>query len=99
MEIVPVAGSMTMFCKPESEPEMMMPFVEPGGAMYGRRFGSGVLSAIDIGANLVSSKHFLTAMSSWLKDHSSAEIKVVCCALSDEAGVLIWFETVLGWGA
>ena len=33
MEIVPVVGSITMFCSPESVPEMIMPFVVPGAAM------------------------------------------------------------------
>ena len=64
MEMVPVAGSITIFCRPESAPDMMMPLVVPGAAMYGSLFGSGVRSAMDIGENLLSSRHFLTRMSS-----------------------------------
>ena len=33
-EMVPVVGSMTMFCRLESAPVMTIPFVEPGDAIY-----------------------------------------------------------------
>ena len=49
MEIVPVVGSIIMFCRPVSEPEMTSPFEEPGAAMYGNLLGSGVFSFIEIG--------------------------------------------------
>ena len=33
IEIAPVVGSITMFCRPESLEEMIIPLVEPGAAM------------------------------------------------------------------
>ena len=79
IEMVPVAGSMTMLCSPVSLPEITIPFAVPAAAMYGSRLGSGVLSAMEIGAKRLSSRHFLTRMSSWLKDHSFAEKRVAWC--------------------
>ena len=77
IEMVPVVGSMTMFCRPESVPEIIMPFVVPGAAIYGSLLGSGVLFMTEMGENLLSSRHLRTRMSSWLKDHSSADRRVV----------------------
>ena len=91
MEMVPVVGSITMFCSPESVPEIIMPFVVPGAAIYGSLLGSGVLSMTEMGENLLSSRHFRTRMSSWLKDHSSADRRVVADGLG-EAEVVVGCE-------
>ena len=101
IEMVPVVGSITIFCMPVSALAITMPLVEPGAAMYGSRLGSGVLISIEMGANLASSRHFLTKMSSWLKDHSSAARRVArggvgigggeCMVLSE---LLLWFCTL-----
>ena len=64
IEIVPVAGSIIIFCSPESEPEMTKPFEEPGAAMYGSLFGLGVFSVMVMGWNLAESRHFFTRISS-----------------------------------
>ena len=73
IEMVPVVGSITMFWRPESVPDITRPLDEPGAAMYGNLLGSGVFSIMLIGSNLDERRHFFTRMSSWLKDHSSAE--------------------------
>ena len=73
IDMVPVWGSITMFCSPESAPEITSPFEDPGAAIYGSLFGSGVFSTMLMGPNRGDKRHFLTRMSSWLKDHSSAE--------------------------
>ena len=64
IEMAPVVGSMTMLWRAVSAPEMIIPFVVPGAAIYGSLLGSGVLSIIEMGENLLSSRHFFTRMSS-----------------------------------
>ena len=99
-EIAPVVGSITILCRDESAPETIIPFVEPGAAKYGSRFGSGVWTTIEIAGRFLLRRHFFTRISSCEKDHSSAESSVTAGALVGfgllvEAGV--GAEVVLVW--